>query len=133
MAAPRKDFSAAVTAYLGGASIETVAAQQGISRQAMWKALSRRGIQMRPSAPTGPANVFFRHGNGYGQEKQAAKAEVMKALRAGRIARQPCASCGATSKASDGRSLVQAHHDDYAKPLQVRWLCQRCHHSEHQK
>lgn len=28
---------------------------------------------------------------------------------------------------------VQAHHDDYSKPLKVRWLCTACHGIEHRK
>lgn len=32
---------------------------------------------------------------------------------------------------SDGRALVQAHHDDYNHPLTVRWLCQPCHYEWH--
>lgn len=131
MAAPRKDFSGAVGAYVSGLSIEAVANQYGISRQAMWKALSRRGVAMRQRAPTGPENRFFSHGTGYGPDKQAAKTEVMKAVRAGRLSRQPCEICSRDPKATDGRSLVQAHHDDYTQPLQVRWLCQKCHHREH--
>ena len=43
------------------------------------------------------------------------------AVRYGRLKRQPCEICG------DSNS--QAHHDDYNKPLAVRWLCQK-HHSE---
>ena len=33
---------------------------------------------------------------------------------------EPCEVCGATK--------TVAHHDDYAKPLDVRWLC-RSHHA----
>lgn len=131
MVAPRKDFSGAVEAYVSGRSVEEVANQFGISRQAMWKVLRRRGVQMRPKAPEGQQNGFFIHGEGYSPEKQAAKSEVMKALRSARLVRQPCEVCAGSPTASDGRSLVHAHHEDYSKPLQVRWLCQRCHHREH--
>lgn len=44
------------------------------------------------------------------------------AIRNGRLVRKPCEKCG-TEK-------VEAHHDDYTKPLDVRWLCRR-HHLEH--
>ena len=43
------------------------------------------------------------------------------AIRAGRLVRQPCEVCG--------HEKVDAHHDDYSKPLEVRWLC-RQHHAE---
>ncbi len=33
---------------------------------------------------------------------------------------QPCEVCGSTVR-------VVAHHDDYSKPLEIRWLC-RSHH-----
>lgn len=46
---------------------------------------------------------------------------VHRALRAGTLVRQACEVCGT----SDGR--IDAHHDDYAKPLDVRWLCRRHH------
>jgi hypothetical protein len=45
------------------------------------------------------------------------------AIRDGRLVRQPCEVCGTTLR-------VQAHHDDYTKPLDVRWLCFK-HHREH--
>ena len=31
------------------------------------------------------------------------------------------------------KSKLQAHHDDYEKPLDVRWLCRICHNHEHGK
>lgn len=43
---------------------------------------------------------------------------VYSAMRSGHLVMRPCA-CGETQ--------TVAHHDDYAKPLDVRWLCQPCH------
>lgn len=54
-------------------------------------------------------------------EKRAAHQAVQTALRNGSMVRRGCEVCGA--KAS-------AHHDDYTKPLDVRWLC-HAHHMEH--
>lgn len=49
-------------------------------------------------------------------EKIKARSAVAVALRKGVIQRQPCEfhPCSRTA---------QAHHDDYSKPLAVRWLC----------
>lgn len=55
-------------------------------------------------------------------EKTKARAAVARAVRAGVLVKQPCAVCG-----FGGR--VHAHHNDYSKPLEVRWLCQ-AHHTE---
>lgn len=43
-------------------------------------------------------------------------------LRQGLIERKPCEICN--------NEKVEAHHDDYSKPLEVRWLCKK-HHCEH--
>lgn len=48
-------------------------------------------------------------------EKYKARTAVGNAIRDGRLVRQPCEVCG------DPKS--QAHHEDYSKPLEVRWLC----------
>jgi ribosomal protein S27AE len=45
------------------------------------------------------------------------------AVRDGRLLKLPCEVCG------DER--VHAHHNDYSKPLEVVWLCAKCHHRLH--
>jgi len=52
---------------------------------------------------------------------------VARAIRAGNLVRQPCEVCGYDKN-------IHAHHDDYAMPLNVRWLCPIHHrewHDEH--
>jgi ribosomal protein S27AE len=58
-------------------------------------------------------------------EKNKARNDVSRALRTGVLVRQPCEKCGDIK--------VDAHHDDYSKPLDVRWLCRRCHLIEHDR
>lgn len=48
---------------------------------------------------------------------------VNAALKDGTLVRQPCAKCG--------KSKTDAHHRNYNKPLEVMWLCRRCHLIEH--
>jgi hypothetical protein len=45
------------------------------------------------------------------------------AIRDRKIFKEPCALCGATD--------VHGHHKDYARPLNVVWLCAKCHHRLH--
>lgn len=67
-------------------------------------------------------------------EKTRARAVVNHALVRGELHRKPCEVCGIPDQRGiDGRSLIQAHHDDYSKPLEVRWLCSTCHGIEHRK
>jgi hypothetical protein len=63
-------------------------------------------------------------------EKYAAHIEVRKALAAGVLVkpdRCEFADLGGCS----GR--LEAHHDDYRRPLDVRWLCVSHHQSRHHK
>lgn len=46
------------------------------------------------------------------------------AIRLGKLKAEPCEACGETSH-------VHAHHDDYDKPVDVRWLCSAHHRSWH--
>ena len=59
-------------------------------------------------------------------EKKVAHSMVSSAIRTGRLIKQPCEICGTLEN-------IQAHHEDYAKPLDVRWLCQKHHMELHRK
>lgn len=131
MTAPRKNFDAAVAAYNDGQSVAAVAARYGMSRQAMWAVLRRRDVAMRPNLRWGQSNHFFRHGEGYSREKKRAVLAVARAVKSGRLTPQPCECCGANPVCADGRRGVHAHHEDYAQPLCVKWLCKACHDEEH--
>jgi len=53
--------------------------------------------------------------------KYHARQMVRNAIRCGMLTKQPCVKCG--------KIKVDAHHEDYTKPLDVIWLCRR-HHAE---
>lgn len=125
-ASPR--YSEAVSLYESGLSIGQVAERYGVSRQCMWDILRRRGCVFRPKLRFGRDNHFYRGG---GRARDLAHGRVEKALLRGRLVPGPCEVCGVTGRMRDGRSVVQAHHDDYSKPLDVRWLCQPHHHEWH--
>ncbi len=55
--------------------------------------------------------------------KVRARVNLQAAVRSGRLTRKPCEACGCPE--------THGHHDDYLKPLEVRWLCVKCHAKEH--
>ena len=61
----------------------------------------------------------------YHRAQMAAGRAVLKAVAAGTLVRPAsCSRCG-------GGKRIEAHHPDYSKPLEVMWLCRRCHYHEH--
>lgn len=56
-------------------------------------------------------------------ERAAAHNAVSNAVRDGKLDKEPCYFCG--------EERVEAHHPDYTKPLDVVWLCARCHRRLH--
>lgn len=54
--------------------------------------------------------------------KRAARGALKEAIRKGQLTRPTeCSRCGITDPKING------HHHDYTKPLDVEWLCYRCH------
>jgi len=117
-----------VRMYESGMSLQPIADYFKVSRQAMWD-LVRRRTEMRSQKRFGADNHFFRDGN---LADDAAQNLVENAIKQGVITRKmKCEECSSTGTFKDGRSAIQAHHDDYNKPLEIRWLCQKCHHTWH--
>lgn len=57
--------------------------------------------------------------------KHRARAKLARAVATGRLVRpEACEHCG-------GGGPIEAHHEDYSKPLDVQWLCRSCHGMEH--
>lgn len=57
--------------------------------------------------------------------KRKAQNDLNHAITAGKIVRGSCEVCGAAK--------AEGHHDDYSKPLDVRWLCRKHHMEQHRR
>ena len=58
-------------------------------------------------------------------ERFHARSRTNNAIVGGHLTRQPCEVCDTLP--------THAHHDDYTKPLDVRWLCQAHHFQLHKE
>jgi hypothetical protein len=62
---------------------------------------------------------YKKHQKERSPEKVAARDKVYHALKIGLLVKGPCEICN--------NPKTEGHHDDYSKPLEVRWLCRKCH------
>lgn len=76
------------------------------------------GTAINPKMRAGKIRYRKKH-----PERHRAHVLVQQSIARGKLNRLPCEVCGANA---------QAHHDDYSRPLDVRWLC-RFHHYEHHR
>ena len=58
-------------------------------------------------------------------ENYKARTMTRNAIRDGKLLKEPCKVCG--------KRKVEAHHQDYSKPLDVEWLCNKHHRQRHGK
>lgn len=56
-------------------------------------------------------------------DRRIATSAVYTAIKAGTLTALPCHFCG--------KIKTEAHHHDYSKPLDVTWLCRKCHQKFH--
>lgn len=60
-------------------------------------------------------------------QKYKSQTAVNNAVRDNRLLKATeCEDCSS-------KKFLHGHHDDYSKPLEVRWLCAACHHQWHAK
>ena len=79
-----------------------------------WKAKNREKV-----------NATQREYEARNREKIRAHQAVSRAVKRGDLVRpDACSECGCDGK-------PHAHHDDYSRPLDVRWLCPGCHADQH--
>jgi len=65
------------------------------------------------------------------RDKYRARQAVRRAVKAGKLDKPArCQLCGTSP---ERRESLHAHHHDYSKPLEVEWLCKKCHSKEHVK
>lgn len=57
------------------------------------------------------------------RERHLAHKAVQTAVARGKLVRGNCEVCGAAS--------AHAHHEDYSRPLDVRWFCKTHHEQSH--
>ena len=58
-------------------------------------------------------------------KKYKAHSLINYAIKSNKLFREPCEICG--------KEKTHAHHDDYDKPLNIRWLCAEHHRQWHAK
>jgi hypothetical protein len=120
MGRPTIDYSVAISRYYSGMSVSQCANLEGITPTGMYRTLKRRGVKFRSKILTGKANNLYRGGKLFSKKVHYI---VEVAVHDGRLCPKPCEVCGCSAV---------AHHDDYNKPLDVRWLCPT-HHVEWHK
>jgi hypothetical protein len=60
--------------------------------------------------------------------KEASRFALHMAVKRGEVIKpDSCQQCGKVT------ASIQGHHHDYAKPLDVKWLCTKCHSAIHRK
>jgi len=79
--------------------------------EAYERILAKRSRKPRASTSWGRRNP----------EKKRAQWAVFYAVKTGRLIKpDECSRCGRTGR-------IEGHHFDYSRPLDVEWLCTRCH------
>ena len=96
-----------------------------------WQARNAESVRARnkawAAANRARRNAYRRKRRHENPERARAREAVKYALRTGKLVRPArCERCKRKCK-------PEAHHHDYAKKLDVEWICPTCHGKEHRK
>ena len=91
-----------------------------------WRQANKRGCKKYSQTLNGKRNAVkaVQRNNRLHPDRYRARYTVSNALKSGQLTRQPCEICG---------EPAQAHHEDYSRPLDVRWRCFEHHLNEQNK
>ena len=96
-----------------------------------WRQMERERGRIRQHAcrerhpvPVEKSREYTRRWREKNKLKLAAHRAVQKAVNNGTLVRQLCEVCN---------EVAETHHEDYNKPLEVRWLCVKHHKELHHK
>jgi hypothetical protein len=96
------------------------------NRAGQLRASERLAEQKRKWHKEHPELEMARYRSEFGTEKAKARRTLKAAVRRGRISKpSACQDCGRSDL------IIHGHHHDYAKPLDVEWLCPWCHGKRH--
>ena len=111
-------------------SMPEIAKKFGLSTNSFYDLFENRKLKLRPNNKSGGPNPFER--GGWLHDRNAIS-QVNQAVKSGRLKRpKTCSECGKSKVRKNGQSDIHGHHNDYNKPLEVRWLCKTCHHAWHE-
>lgn len=92
-----------------------------LRRHAATHQRGERNPNWRGGRSSRPYDSYVKHFKSANPEKARAHQIVAAAIRSGRLIRPAaCSECSRSCRA-------EAHHEDYSRPLVVRWLCKGCH------
>lgn len=100
------------------------------ARSSLWRAKNRERYRLyaknqrkrNRDKETVKVREKYRNDSEY-RKKVRARGMVNSHIRRGKLVRGSCEKCGSEK--------AHAHHHDYSRPLDVRWLCRKCHAVEH--
>lgn len=133
----------AVALFEAGFNCIKIAEHLGVTKQGMYYALEKAGVyfkreQQRKILPyvrpisDNALRAQVRLHFAIEDIKEKARIKLRYAITRGKIKPQPCEVCGKLPILKNGQRGIHGHHDDYSKPLKVRWLCGK-HHAEWHK
>ena len=109
------DYEQIKTLRSQGLTLRAIGEYYGVSRQAIHEFIKRRTRLEQQEYSSREKTKSHRDVAVYRLVAQAIKKGILNIA--------PCEKCGKTD--------AEAHHDDYNKPLEVRWLCRKHHREWH--